>query len=43
MWDTGEDYDGVQYDTMWAPSAAQLEAEQIRREVAAEQTRRARS
>jgi hypothetical protein len=25
-------YDGVQYDTFYAPSAAQLEAEAIRRE-----------
>ena len=27
-----DDYDGVQYDTFYAPSAAQLEAEEIRRE-----------
>lgn len=30
-------YDGVQYDTFYAPSAAQLEAEAIRRELAAEE------
>lgn len=29
-----EDFDGVQYDTEHAPSAAQLEAEEIRRECA---------
>lgn len=33
-WDMtpGDDFDGVQYDTEHAPSAAQLEAAQIRRE-----------
>ena len=30
--DEYDDFDGVQYDTFYAPSAAQLEAEQIRRE-----------
>ena len=30
-WD-GDDYDGIQYDTMHAPSAAQLEGDAIRRE-----------
>lgn len=34
MWDTSEDYDGVQYDTFHAPDPGQLEAEQIRREIA---------
>ena len=27
-----DDFDGVQYDTFYAPSATQLEAEAIRRE-----------
>ena len=29
----GDEYDGVQYDTEYAPSAAQLEADEIRREI----------
>ena len=33
MWaDDQDDYDGVQYDTFYAPSAQQLEADEIRRE-----------
>jgi hypothetical protein len=28
-----DDFDGVQYDTFYAPSSAQLEADEIRREV----------
>lgn len=37
MWQStaDDDYDGVQYDTEYAPSAQQLEAEAIRRECAA--------
>ena len=34
-----DDFDGVQYDDMYAPSAVQLEAEQIRRECAGQCTR----
>ena len=30
-------YDGVQYDTFWTCSTQQLEAEEIRRECAAEE------
>lgn len=29
-----DDFDGVQYDTEYAPSALQLEADEIRREIA---------
>jgi hypothetical protein len=33
--------DGVQYDTFYAPSAAQLEAEALRREAVADEQARA--
>ena len=38
---TDDDFDGIQYDTFCAPSAQQLEAEEIRRECAAELRMRA--
>lgn len=31
---SADDFDGVQYDTFYAPSSEQLEAEEIRRECA---------